>query len=285
MGGRMQNSRIIDAHNNKRKWASFISNVTIPPLIAVLMFGLINYSLLRGFPFVAVTCITTLFAAIVPLSTLLIWETRANAKFDLDIPTRTERNHPLLFACASYLVAAVVLLAGHAPLLTTVVMFGYFVGTLFLFFINLYWKISIHTMGIAGPTTVLVFVFGYWGALLGLLLPPVIWSRVYLKKHTVAQAIMGAILGFCADRYCSQLRAPFSTHKCIGLRPQSRKLWSETPYSNGSACNEAVHRRAVSLVVLVHEKVNLQAETKRAKRTASRKRVRQVHFARSARKK
>jgi len=32
--------------------------------------------------------------------------------------------------------------------------------------------------------------------LLGLLLPPVIWSRVYLKKHTVAQAIMGAVLGF-----------------------------------------------------------------------------------------
>ena len=35
----MQNSHIIDAHNNKRKWASFISNVTIPPLIAVLIFG------------------------------------------------------------------------------------------------------------------------------------------------------------------------------------------------------------------------------------------------------
>jgi membrane-associated phospholipid phosphatase len=29
-----------------------------------------------------------------------------------------------------------------------------------------------------------------------LLLPPVIWSRVYLKKHTAAQAITGAILGF-----------------------------------------------------------------------------------------
>ena len=170
--------------------------MTIPPLIAVLMFGLFNYSLLPGFPFVAVTCITTLFAASVPLSTLLIWETRASAKFDLDIPRRTERNQPLLFACASYLVGAMVLVAAHAPLLTTVVMFGYFVGTLLLFFINLYWKISIHAMGIAGPTTVLVFVFGYWGALLGLLLPPVIWSRVYLKKHTVAQAIMGAILGF-----------------------------------------------------------------------------------------
>jgi membrane-associated phospholipid phosphatase len=192
----MQNSRVTARDSKKRKWAVLISNVTIPPVIAVFMFSVINYALLRGFPFVAVTFITTLFAAILPLSVLLIWETRTNAKFDLDIPARTDRNHPLLVASASYLIGAVVLVAVHAPLLTTVVMFGYFAGTLFLFFINLYWKISIHAMGIAGPTTVLVFVFGYWGVLLGLLLPPVIWSRVYLKKHTLAQALTGAILGF-----------------------------------------------------------------------------------------
>jgi membrane-associated phospholipid phosphatase len=192
----MQNSRVTDGDSNKRKWASFISDITIPPVIAVLMFSLINYSLLRGFPFVAVTCITTLFAAIVPLSMLLLWETRTKAKIDLDVPARTERGHPLLFACTSYLIGTAALVAAHAPLLTTVLMFGYFAGTLCLFFINLYWKISIHTMGIAGPMTVLIFVFGYWGVLLGLLLPPVIWSRVYLKKHTVAQAIMGAVLGF-----------------------------------------------------------------------------------------
>jgi membrane-associated phospholipid phosphatase len=192
----MQNSRVTARDSKKRKCAVLISNVTIPPVIAVFMFSVINYALLRGFPFVAVTFITTLFAAILPLSVLLIWETRTNAKFDLDIPARTDRNHPLLVASASYLIGTVVLVAVHAPLLTTVVMFGYFAGTLFLFFINLYWKISIHAMGIAGPTTVLVFVFGYWGVLLGLLLPPVIWSRVYLKKHTLAQALTGAILGF-----------------------------------------------------------------------------------------
>jgi membrane-associated phospholipid phosphatase len=191
----MQHSPVTARDSKKRKWAVLISNVTIPPVIAVFTFSLINYSLLRGFPFVAVTFITTLFAAIVPLSVLLIWETRTSAKFDFDIPARTDRNHPLLFASTSYLIGSAVLVAVHAPLLTTVVMFGYFAGTLFLFFINLYWKISIHAMGIAGPTTVLVFVFGYWGVLLGLLLPPVIWSRVYLKKHTVAQAITGAVLG------------------------------------------------------------------------------------------
>jgi len=105
-------------------------------------------------------------------------------------------NHPLLLAAVSYLIGTAVLLIIRAPLLTTVVMFGYFAGTFFLFFVNLRWKISIHTMGIAGPTTVLIVVFGYWGALLALLLPPVIWSRVYLKKHTVAQALGGTAAGF-----------------------------------------------------------------------------------------
>lgn len=103
----------------------------------MFIFSVINYALLRRFPFVAVTFITTLFAAILPLSVLLIWETRTNAKFDLEIPARTDRNHPLLVASASYLIGTVVLVAVHAPLLTTVVMFGYFAGTLFLFFINL----------------------------------------------------------------------------------------------------------------------------------------------------
>ena len=191
----MYNSEITDADRGRRKWATAISNVTIPPVIAVLTFTLINYSLSSGLPFIILTFITTLFTAIVPLSILIIWARRTNA-YNLDISARTDRNFPLLLAAVSYFIGTAVLLIIHAPILTATVMFGYFAGTLFLFFVNLRWKISIHTMGIAGPTAVLIFVFGYWGALLALLLPPVIWSRVYLKKHTVAQALAGAAVGF-----------------------------------------------------------------------------------------
>jgi membrane-associated phospholipid phosphatase len=191
----VHNNKITDADRGKRKWAAAISNVTIPPVIAVLTFTLINYSLSSGLPFIVLTFLTTLFTAIVPLSILIIWARRTNA-YELDISARTDRNHPLLLAAVSYFFGTAVLLIIHAPILTATVMFGYFAGTLFLFLVNLRWKISIHTMGIAGPTTVLIFVFGYWGALLALLLPPVIWSRVYLKKHTVAQALAGAAVGF-----------------------------------------------------------------------------------------
>jgi len=51
-------------------------------------------------------------------------------------------------------------------------------------------------MGVAGPTTAMIFAFGPVGSMLGLILPPVMWSRVYLKKHTVNQVIAGATLGF-----------------------------------------------------------------------------------------
>ena len=181
--------------SDKRRWAAAISNATIPPVIAVFTFALINYSRSSGLYFVALTFLTTLFAAIVPLCILIVWARRTNAH-DMDVPARTDRNLPLLLATVSYFVGTAVLLIIRAPLLSTAVMFGYFAGTLFIFLVNLRWKISIHTMGIAGPTTVLVYVFGYWGALLGLLLPPVIWSRVYLKKHTLAQALAGAFVGF-----------------------------------------------------------------------------------------
>ncbi|MGZ4908408.1 MAG: PAP2 family protein [Halobacteriota archaeon] len=191
----MHEGEITEVDRKKHTWATAISNFTIPPLIAVLTFALVNCAVLRGLSFVALTLITTLFAAIMPLSILIIWARRIQAP-DLDVPSRTERSHPLLIAAVSYFVGTAVLLLIRAPPLIIAVMFGYGVGTLVIFFINLRWKISIHTAGIAGPTAVLVFVFGYWGVLLGLLLPPVTWSRVYLKKHTVAQALAGALVGF-----------------------------------------------------------------------------------------
>lgn len=186
----------------------------MPPLVALLMFALINYTVSKGLSFVALTLLTTFFAVLMPLSILIIWARRTHAH-DLDVPGMTERGQPLLVATVSYLVGTVVLLI-RAPPLTTAVMLGYSAGTLFIFCVNLRWKISIHAMGIAGPTAVLLFVFGAWGVLLGLLLPAVIWSRVYLKKHTVAQALAGGVVGFVLAAFGLWLvlvySAPFAAH-------------------------------------------------------------------------
>jgi len=199
----------------KRTWATAISNVTMPPVIALLMFALINYTVSTGLSFVALMLLTIFFAVLMPLSILIFWARRTHAP-DLDISGMTERNQPLLAATVSFFTGTVVLLLIQAPPLTTTVMLGYSVGTLFIFFVNLRWKISAHAMGIAGPTVVLLFVFGPWGVLLGLLVPLVIWSRVYLKKHTLAQALVGTVAGFVLAGFGLWLvfvyNAPFAAH-------------------------------------------------------------------------
>jgi membrane-associated phospholipid phosphatase len=199
----------------KRKWATAISNVTMPPVIALLMFALINYTVSTGLSFVALMLLTIFFAVFMPLSILIIWERRTHSP-DLDVSGMTERNQPLFAATVSFFMGTIVLLLIRAPALTTTIMLGYSVGTLFIFFVNLRWKISAHATGIAGPTVVLLFVFGPWGVLLGLLLPLVIWSRVYLKKHTLAQALAGSVAGFVLAAFGLWLvfvySAPFAAH-------------------------------------------------------------------------
>ncbi len=192
----MHEGAITKTDRKKHGWATAISNVTVPPIIAVLTFALVNYTVAKGITFVALTLLTTLFAAIMPLGILIIWRRRTNVQ-DFDIPGRAERERPLLFATVSYFVGTAVLLLVRAPPLVTIVMFGYGIGTLVTFFINLRWKISMHTIGIAGPTIVLVFVFGLWGALLGLLLPPVTWSRVYLLEETYSRSGARRGSGWC----------------------------------------------------------------------------------------
>lgn len=74
-------------------------------------------------------------------------------------------------------------------------MFCYGTNTLIVFFINLKWKISVHAMGVTGPTTALL-LFNPLGFLMGLIAPLVMWNRVVLNKHSPNQVLAGAICGY-----------------------------------------------------------------------------------------
>jgi membrane-associated phospholipid phosphatase len=62
--------------------------------------------------------------------------------------------------------------------------------------INVFWKISVHSMGIAAPLAVLFYVNIVAAIILGCVLIIVMWSRVHLKKHSISQVLGGALLGF-----------------------------------------------------------------------------------------
>ncbi|MGF7117286.1 phosphatase PAP2 family protein [Methanobacterium oryzae] len=183
--------------NFKRSFAEFISTIAYAPLISIPAFALINYFLLDLYNFVIITTVCAIFAGILPiLLVLFLLKNRSNGKeIDMDIPERADRHYPLLLVILTYIIGTIVLYTLNAPAITTVLMFCYFSNTLILFFINLYWKISIHAMGVAGPSVALIYVFGLPGLIFSLIIPLVMWSRLYLKKHTFFQVIIGALLG------------------------------------------------------------------------------------------
>lgn len=177
-----------------RKAAELISNLTLPPLLSIPVFLSINYYFLNFKEFLLISFTSIFFSSLLPILVMVIWSKKEN--IDLDMPEKENRSVPLIIVILIYFIGFLALMTLNAPLLTSALMFCYFSNTLIVYFINKYWKISIHSMGVAGPTTALIFAFGPMGSILGLILPLVMWSRVYLKKHTMTQVIAGAILGF-----------------------------------------------------------------------------------------
>jgi membrane-associated phospholipid phosphatase len=177
-----------------RKAAELISNLTLPPLLSIPTFLSINYYFLNFREFLLISFTSIFFSALLPIITMVIWSKKKN--IDLDMPAKENRSVPLIIVILIYFTGFLTLVALNAPLLTSALMFCYFSNSIIVYIINKHWKISVHSMGVAGPTTVLIFAFGPVGSILGLILPFVMWSRVYLKKHTINQVIAGAVLGF-----------------------------------------------------------------------------------------
>jgi len=173
--------------------AKFISMIAHPPVISIPTFIILNYFLAGPEQFVVPTLISITFGALIPILTSLILIKKMNT--DLDITDRTKRTMPLILAICSYLLGFLVLLWFGAPAIVSVLMLVYGTNTLLILIINFYWKISIHAMGIAGPTAAFIFTFGLVGVIIGLIIPFVMWSRLKLKKHTLSQVIAGSVLG------------------------------------------------------------------------------------------
>lgn len=178
----------------KENLANFISTITNPPFVAIPVFIVINYTLLPKGNWVWFSAVSIFFVSVIPILTSISWIKKKN--LDLDMPRRQDRIYPLLLVILAYMMGVMVLYILGAPQLTTVLMICYLCNTIAALLFSLFWKISIHAMGIAGPATAILYLFGWSGLLFSLLVPLVIWSRLYLKKHSPAQLITGTFMGY-----------------------------------------------------------------------------------------
>lgn len=185
---------------NKTQVAKIISTLTQPPIITIPLFLII--SILLSFDggvfsldkFITLEAISIVFASLLPIAIIVLWAKKINT--DHDISNRQDRFVPMIVGIVSYFIGFLCCLSLNADNFLALLLLCYSVNTGVVLLITLKWKISVHTTGLSGPVAALILLLGPIGALFGFIYPLVIWSRVLLKKHTLAQAIAGGVQGF-----------------------------------------------------------------------------------------
>ena len=184
----------------KLKIAENISTLTNPPIICIPLFLVICLTLSftgDGFDiskFITLEIVSLIFASILPMAIILSWAKKLNT--DKDISNRSDRYIPLIVGIVSYFIGFLICLIFNLDNFLTCLLLCYSVNTGVVLLITTKWKISVHTTGLSGPNGALILLLGPFGALIGILYPIIIWSRVLLEKHTLAQAISGGVQGY-----------------------------------------------------------------------------------------
>ena len=167
----------------------YLSHLVSAPVIAAPIF--VSLAALENARAVY-TVVAVVFASVVPIIGILYFAKLEDV--DYDIPERSARARPFVFAIASYLVGFLLLVLTGAPLLMSGLMLAYSINTSVMFLVTLFWKISVHAAGVTGPLTFLVFRLGLLWSLLYLLVLPVGLLRLRLGQHTFFQLLAGAVL-------------------------------------------------------------------------------------------
>ncbi len=174
--------------------ARYVSNILAPASISLpLVLVVALYRAPDPRMALVYACITLLFLSLGPLAYIVIG-VRLGKLSDVDVSRRSERAGPFLFGLASVMLGLLTLSAMHGPKTLTTLLILTAVSGVIMMFITLWWKISIHASSMAGAATILTVLFGSSMIPTFLLLILVSWSRVVLRRHTIAQVTAGALM-------------------------------------------------------------------------------------------
>jgi membrane-associated phospholipid phosphatase len=174
--------------------ARHISNILAPACISLPLVTLVAlYHSPDPRQALAYAGITLLFLSLGPLLYVMI-SVHQGRLSDIEITRRSERIGPFLFGIFSATLGLLTLQMLHGPRNLSTLLIITIVSGIIMLFITLWWKISVHASSMAGAVTLLTAMYGMGMLPLLLLLVLVSWSRVVLRRHTVAQVTIGALL-------------------------------------------------------------------------------------------
>ena len=168
--------------------------------------------------FITLEVISLIFTSLLPMAIILYWAKKL--KTDKDISNRSDRFTPLIVGIISYFIGFLICLFLNLDNFLTILLLCYAINTGVVLLITTKWKISVHTTGLSGPVAALILLLGPFGAILGVIYPVLIWSRVLLKKHTLSQASTGGVQGFfltVLEMYLFMMLFNFPTSYLVSL--------------------------------------------------------------------
>lgn len=186
--------------------ARHISNILSPAVVSlpfILLVALYHTTDQLSTLWYALT--TLFFLSIGPLAYIVIG-VKMGKFTDVDVSLRAQRTGPFLFGIASSIIGLFILIQLHAPKNLETVLIAAIVSGVIMMITTLWWKISIHASSLAGAITILTALYGRIILPAFLLVVLVSWSRVVLRRHTLAQVIGGASVSILLSLIILSLR-------------------------------------------------------------------------------
>lgn len=191
---------------NMRLFSNIVSFIFHPLLMVTYgMLLAFLFTILSIYPFqvklfIAIgTFVTT---ALVPAIFIYLL-VKNGAAVDIELSDRRERSVPYLILITSILLCAFTLYKMFMPYWLLSLLVGACVALVVALFINFFWKISAHTIGVGGLLGAIMGISDmnkinpYWAIIVVLIITGfVATSRIYLKRHTPMQVYAGFCLGF-----------------------------------------------------------------------------------------
>lgn len=188
--------KTLELNGPKITFARVISRLTAAPLINFYTGMIIS---IAGYPPLGpilnpwsnmLICI--LLMVVAPITPIVVQAKRG--KVDLDVSKQEQRLRFFLFGILCYIAAYGVYWWVQSDVMR-ILAAAYVAVTSGVTLTNEYTKVSVHAAGIAGPSTALIYMYGVpalpiigiWGL--------VVWARSTLKQHSIAQGILGIVLG------------------------------------------------------------------------------------------
>ncbi len=178
----------------RKRIASLTSVILHPLLLMLVMLFLLSFasapSTLDAIKWTLISVALTILPVLLSL-VYLVHSGRLDSIFTI---IRRQRTKVYLLAGLCTIVGCVVLNYLGAP---SILMAAFATGlstTLIFMFINLRWKISLHTALVGALVTVLVILYGWLALVTATLVPLTVWARIELNHHSLAQGATGALL-------------------------------------------------------------------------------------------